>query len=228
MVSPGRPGERREVEREFWLSIAEGKSTEEAASLCGMSVAPGTRLFRQGGGMPTISLTPPSGRYLSFPEREEIALLRASGAGIREIAKKLERAPSTISRELRRNVATRNGKLEYRPSVAHWKAEFFAHRPKTAKLAENRRLREYVEERLAGKITLADGSPAAGPTVPFTGRKHGPRKNRRWGKAWSPEQISNRLKVDFPDDESMRISHEAIYQSLYVQGRGALRRELVT
>jgi len=120
-----------------------------------------------------------------------------------------------------------SGKLEYRPSVAHWKAEFFAHRPKPAKLAENDRLRDYVQERLAGKVTLADGTSLEGPTVPFIGRKHGPRKDRRWGKAWSPEQISNRLKVDFPDDESMRISHEAIYQSLYVQGRGALKRELV-
>lgn len=177
--------------------------------------------------MPTISLAPPTGRYLSFPEREEIALLRASGTSMREIARKLGRAPSTISRELRRNVATRNGKLEYRASVAHWKSEFFARRPKPAKLTENQRLREYVEERLAGKITLADGSPVQGPTVLFTGRKHGPRKSRRWGKAWSPEQISNRLKFDFPDDESMRISHEAIYQSLYVQGRGALKRELI-
>jgi transposase, IS30 family len=52
------------------------------------------------------------------------------------------------------------------------------------------------------------------------------RKDRRWGQCWSPEQISGRLRVDFPDDESMRVSHEAIYQSLYVQGRGALRREL--
>lgn len=227
MVSPGRPGERRETEREFWRRIAEGKSSDEAARLCGMAQAPGSRLFRQGGGMPTISLAPPTGRYLSFPEREEIALLRASGTSMREIARKLGRAPSTISRELRRNVATRNGKLEYRASVAHWKSEFFARRPKPAKLTENQRLREYVEERLAGKITLADGSPVQGPTVLFTGRKHGPRKSRRWGKAWSPEQISNRLKFDFPDDESMRISHEAIYQSLYVQGRGALKRELI-
>src|SRR5665811_1362301 len=159
MVSPGRPGERRETEREFWRSIAEGKSSDEAARLCGMAQAPGSRLFRQGGGMPTISLTPPSDRYLSFREREEIALLRAGGSGMREIARKLDRAPSTISRELRRNAATRGGKLEYRPSVAQWKAEFFAHRPKPAKLAENEQLRDYVQERLAGKITLADGSP---------------------------------------------------------------------
>ena len=65
-----------------------------------------------------------------------------------------------------------------------------------------------------------------GPDVRWIGRRHGRRKDRRWAKSWSPEQISDRLRLDFPDDESMRISHEAIYQSLYVQGRGALRREL--
>jgi IS30 family transposase len=62
--------------------------------------------------------------------------------------------------------------------------------------------------------------------VRWIGRRHGRRQDWRWGTAWSPEQISHRLGVDFPDDESMRVSHEAIYQSLYVQGRGALRREL--
>jgi IS30 family transposase len=62
--------------------------------------------------------------------------------------------------------------------------------------------------------------------VRWIGRRRGRRKDRRWAKSWSPEQIANRLRLDFPDDESMRISHEAIYQSLYVQGRGALRREL--
>jgi IS30 family transposase len=66
-----------------------------------------------------------------------------------------------------------------------------------------------------------------GPVVRFNGRRHGQRVDRRWAKSWSPEQISNRLRVDFPDDDSMRISHEAIYQALYIQGRGALKRELV-
>jgi transposase, IS30 family len=65
-----------------------------------------------------------------------------------------------------------------------------------------------------------------GPAVGWIGRRHGRRKDRRWAHSWSPEQIANRLPVDFPDDGSMRISHEAIYQALYVQGRGALRREL--
>ena len=73
-----------------------------------------------------------------------------------------------------------------------------------------------------------DGTPTAGPKPPrFTGRNKPHRKDRPWSWAWSPEQIANRIKLDFPHDESMRISHEAIYQSLYIQGRGALKRELV-
>src|SRR4051794_41633973 len=102
--------------------------------------------------MPTFLLVPLTGRYLSFPEREEIAMLRARGAGVREIARRLGRDPSTISRELRRNAATRAGKLDYRASVAQWKAELLARRPKTAKLVTNERLREYVQDRLAGTI----------------------------------------------------------------------------
>ena len=86
--------------------------------------------------------------------------------------------------------------------------------------------RTYVEERLAGVIVAASGGPARGPAVSWKGRRHGARKDRRWPNAWSPEQIARRLPVDFPDDETMRISHEAIYQALFVQGRGALRREL--
>ena len=70
------------------------------------------------------------------------------------------------------------------------------------------------------------GVPVPGPAVTWQGRRHGPRKDRRWANAWSPEQIAHRLQVDFPDDEAMRISHEALYQALFVQGRGALRREL--
>lgn len=86
-----------------------------------------------------------------------------------------------------------------------------------------------MQDRLGGTITRPDGTPAAAPEVgAWKGRRHGPRQDRRWSTAWSPEQIAGRLKVDFPDDGSMRISHEAIYQALYVQGRGALRRELTT
>jgi len=130
------------------------------------------------------------------------------------------------SRELGRNAATRGGKLEYRATTAQWHAERRAKRPKTAKLAANDDLRQYVQDHLAGEIERPDGSAVAGPEVRWIGRRHDRRTDRRWGKAWSPEQIAHRLPVDFPDDQAMRVSHEAIYQALYVQGRGALRREL--
>jgi IS30 family transposase len=227
MRSPGRPPVGRvEHRRWFWEEIARGLSSEEAAAAAGVSGPVGVRWFREGGGMPSVSLVAPSARYLCFAEREEIALLRAEGLGVREIARWLGRSPSTISRELRRNAATRSGRLDYRASVAQWHAEQRAKRPKPAKLAVNDRLREYVQERLAGEVRRPDGARVAGPRVAWNGRRHGRRKDRRWSRAWSPEQISSRLALDFPDDASMRISHEAIYQSLYVQGRGALRREL--
>jgi IS30 family transposase len=225
--SPGRPGVgRREHRRQFWAAIARGLSSEAAGIEVGVSPSVGNRWFREGGGMPDIGLAEPSGRYLSFAEREEIAMLRAGGHGPREIARRLGRSPSTISRELRRNAATRGGRLEYRATTAQWHAERRARRPKPAKLAVNEELRSYVQERLAGVVRRPNGNAVDGPRVKWKGRRHGRRADRRWSTAWSPEQISNRLRLDFPDDESMRISHEAIYQSLYVQGRGALRREL--
>ena len=226
MKSPGAPSLRRDVERLFWREIAKGLTSEDSALAVGASQAAGSRWFRERGGMPTFMVVSLSGRYLCFEEREQIALLKVQGLGVREIARRLGRSPSTISRELRRNAATRGGRLDYRASVAQWKAELMARRPKTAKLAESDKLRNYVQDRLAGVIARPDGSPVPGPQVPWGGRRRGPRKDRRWGRSWSPQQISNRLVLEFPDDPSMRISHEAIYQSLYVQGRGALRREL--
>jgi IS30 family transposase len=227
MRSPGRPSAgRREHRQRFWAAIARGLSSEDAAVEAGVSAAVGVRWFREGGGMPSVTLAPLSGRYLSFAEREEIAILRARGCGVREIARQLGRSPSTISRELRRNAATRGGGLEYRASTAQWHADRRARRPRPAKLAVNTELRRYVQDRLSGAVQRPDGIAVAGPTVSWGGRRHGRRQDRRWAASWSPEQISNRLRLDFPDDESMRVSHEAIYQSLYVQGRGALRREL--
>jgi IS30 family transposase len=180
--------------------------------------------------MPPFHLSPSSrplsGRYLSFADREEIALLRAQGHGIREVARRLGRAPSTISREVRRNAATRGGGLEYRATTAQWHADRSARRPKPAKLARNAALQRYVQDRLAGHVVTPNGTAVPGPTVMWKGRRHGPRHDRRWATAWSPEQIARRLPIDYPDDVTMRISHEAVYQALYVQGRGALRREL--
>jgi IS30 family transposase len=227
MRSPGRPtAGRREHRQRFWAAVARGVSSEAAAVQAGVSVPVGVRWFREGGGMPSGSQAPFSGRYLSFVEREEIAISRARGCGVREIARQLGRSPSTISRELRRNAATRSGGFEYRASAAQWHADRRARRPKIAKLAVNAELRRYVQDRLAGAVQRPDGVAVDGPEVRWVGRRHGRRQDRRWARSWSPEQIAHRLRLDFPDDESMRVSHEAIYQSLYVQGRGALRREL--
>ena len=194
MAGRGRPRLPRQLEREFWRRIALGLSTEDAAAAVGVSSDVGWRWFRDGGGMPTLDLTAPTGRYLSMAEREEIAVLR-SQVSVRDIAERLGRSPSTISRELRRN-ATHGDPARYRATVAQAEADRRARRPKTAKLAAHPALHNYV----AGKLV---------------GSEH-----------WSPEQISRRIKVEYPDDEQMRISHEAIYQALYVQGRGALRQEL--
>ena len=227
MRSPGRPpAGRREHRVQFWTAIARGVSSVDAAAEAGVSEAVGVRWFGEGGGMPSVTLAPLSGRYLSFAEREEIALLRAQKLGVREIARRVGRSPSTISRELRRNAGTRSGSLTYRASTAQWHSDRRGRRPKPAKMAVNAALRRYVQDRLSGTVERPDGIAVAGPDVRWIGRRHGPRKDRRWARAWSPEQIANRLRLDFPDDESMRVSHEAIYQSLYVQGRGALRREL--
>jgi len=181
------------VERAFWRLIAAGVQTSEAAAAVGVADGLGRRWFRESGGMAPLSLKDPVGRYLSFAEREEIAVLRGR-VSVRQIARQLGRSPSTISRELARNSPSRS--YEYRATSAQARAEQRARRPKAAKLAGHEPLRRYVQDKLAG--------PAR----------------------WSPEQVARRLLVDFPDDERMRISHEAIYQALYVQGRGALRREL--
>ena len=122
-------------------------ASEAAAVEAGVSQAVGTRWFREAGGMAPakfgVSAKPLSGLYLSLSEREEIALLRVQGNSMRGIARQLGRAASTISRELRRNAATRGGGLEYRATMAQWHAERAAHRPKRAKLVLNAAWRTY-------------------------------------------------------------------------------------
>jgi transposase, IS30 family len=199
----GRPPVRNEIRRVFWRKIREGASTEAAAAAAGVSESQAGRWFAEAGGMAPMKLCEPSGRYLSFTEREEIAVLLAQRRSVSEIARRIGRPASTISREVSRNTAREMGyrggrpRLDrYRASKAQAAAEARARRPKPAKLAVDRRLREYVQDKLDAP------------------------------HRWSPEQIAARLRVDFPHDESMRVSHETIYQSLYVQSRGALRREL--
>jgi IS30 family transposase len=168
---------------------------EDAAVAVGVSRATGRNWFNHGGGMPPFSLQEPSGRYLSEDERDEIGLGLAAGHGIRQIARRLGRSPSTISREVHKN-GQRQWPWKYLPRKAEARARSRAARPKPSKIASYPGLRDYVQDKLS--------CPAH----------------------YSPEQISERLLVDFPDDEQMRISHEAIYRSLFVQGRGELRREL--
>jgi IS30 family transposase len=227
MRSPGRPpAGRREHRVRFWAAIARGCTSEAAGIEAGVSAVVGVRWFREGGGMPSVTMAVLSGRYLSFAEREEIALLRAQDCGCeRSLAGAVGlRRRSRVS--CRRNAGTRTGRLRYRASTAQWHADRRARRAKPAKLAVIGELRRYVQDRLSGAVQQPDGAAVPGPMVPGGGRRYGRRKDRRWAQAWSPEQISNRLRCELPDDESMHIAHEAIYQSLYVQGRGTLRREL--
>jgi IS30 family transposase len=185
----------REVRRLFWVRVRAGDAVAVAAVAVGVASATGERWFRHAGGV-VPSIAEPTGRRLSFAEREEIACLRAGGGGVRAIARHLGRDPATVSRELRRlGAASPGGRLKpYRASTAQADADVKARRPKQAKLATNLVLRRQVQARLE--------------------LNH------------SPEQIASRLRQDFPDDAEMRVSPETIYQSIYVQGRGGLRREL--
>lgn len=170
LCSPGRPPVwQRENLCRFWRAVAAGLSSEDAAVAAGVSAPVGARWFRSSGGMPLTQLAPSAkpltGRSLSFQEREEIALERARGTGIRTIACKLGRAASTISREIRRNSATRGGDFDYRAMTAQWHADRAARRPKPGKMASNPALRDYVQNRLSGTIATTTGVAFDGPVV---------------------------------------------------------------
>jgi IS30 family transposase len=128
---------------------------------------------------------------LTAAEREEISRSVVVGHSIRSVATRLGRAPSTISREINRN----GGQECYRANRADQSAWDRARRPKTCKLAENRKLANIVASKLQGR--------------------------------WSPEQIAGWLKLTYPDDENNQVSHETIYRTLYIQARGALKKELM-
>jgi IS30 family transposase len=202
---------RRDVRRQFWLLIRAGVIRTEAAKRSGLHKATGERWFSQAGGVvPPYVCAQPTGRQLSFAEREEISVGVASGQSINFIARALNRAPSTVLRELRRNHQQYRSRWEldstpkrggrrtlpwnYRAGLAQKRADQAASRPKLSRLATNQRLHDLVQTKLEELL--------------------------------SPEQIAAQLRRRFPKDAEMRVSHETIYQSFYVQGRGALRREL--
>jgi transposase, IS30 family len=190
VVKNGRPGLPRVAQVWFWDGVRAGLGTREAAAAAGVGKSVAGRWFARAGGVKGNGPGPVSGRYLSLAEREEIAVGLAAGQSFRQVAARLGRPASTVSREVRRN----GMRGVYRGVAAQAQAEFRAARPKRAKLAGNVVLREQVQAWL--------------------------------GERWSPEQISVMLKREFAGQPEMQVSHETIYQAIYVQGRGALRREL--
>jgi IS30 family transposase len=174
----------------MWDRWQKGESLEKIAQLFDRGHGSVARIFLQTGG-----IRPPkrvrSHRTLSLAEREEISRGVVAGRSLRSIAASLNRAPSTISREINRN----GGRQQYRANVADQAAWDRAHRPKTCKLARNPALARIV----AGKLQLE----------------------------WSRRQIAGWLKRTYPDDETYQVSHETIYRTLFIQARGALKKELL-
>jgi IS30 family transposase len=175
---------------DMWDRWKAGQSLHEIGRVFGKDHVSIQFMLAQHGG-----ITPASRRRslltLTLPEREDISRGIASGSSIREIAKGLQRAVSTVSRE----VARPGGLPQYRASDADQKAWESALRPKRCLLAIHVKLQEIV----AGKLILD----------------------------WSPEQISGWLKIQYPEDGSMRVSHETIYRSLFIQARGVLKKGLI-
>jgi transposase, IS30 family len=207
----GSLGARREVRRQFWRLVQAGMARKKAAMALGLSDWTGKAWFREAGGVIPAYVAAPtrSGRCLSPEERIEIFGGVQRGDSMRAMARALGRSPSTVFRELRRNMTQRyrmryggrgrrpgllTREWDYRPMLAQRRAERLASRPKVAKLVTNRVLHDLVQGQLR--------------------QRH------------SPEQVAGFLRRQFPENRDMWISHETIYQSIYVQGRGALRREL--
>lgn len=187
-----RPPLSKRLRLDVLDEISRGATQPEAAQRCGCSVRSVKRIVAAAGGTPSrrSRRRPPSPLRLSLAEREEIRAGLAAGESLRLIARRIGRAPSTVSRE----VAANGGRGCYRATLAENRACLRARRPKAGKLASSPRLRRRVVEMLTERL--------------------------------SPQQISARLRLDHPDDPEMRISPETIYQSLYVQSRGRLRKDL--
>ena len=191
MERRGRPRFTREQKAELWERWKSGESPSDIARALERRTKGGVYriLASTGGIMPAARRRCPV--VLRLEEREEISRGIAAGRSIRRIAAGLGRAPSTVSREVRRH----GGRSAYRATEADARAWERALRPKPCRLASHPRLRWSVAQKLARK--------------------------------WSPVQISGWLKREFPAEEGLRLSHETIYRSLFVQARGVLKKELI-
>lgn len=203
----------RESRRRFWLLIREGLSAEDAAAGSGVSVTSARRWFAECGGMAPMSLLPPpeQGVRLSRAEREEIAVGVAAELSIRAIARGIGRAPSTVLRELARNGDGARYRRLHRPGGE--RRGGVGQTRYRAGLAQSRaeaRARRPKPAKLAVNQLLRE------------------QVQTRLNDKHSPEQIAARLKIEFANQSELWVSHETIYQALYVQGRGALRRELAS
>lgn len=174
----------------MWERWQKGDSLQQIAQMFDRNHSSVQRILAESGGIRPAQRRR-SRLALTLAEREEISRAVVAGQSIRSIAKTLGRAPSTVSREIKRN----GGQECYRASQADQAAWDQASRPKTCKLVENRALAHVV----AGRLQMQ----------------------------WSPEQIAGWLKRTYPGDESFQVSHETIYRSLFIQARGALKKELV-
>src|SRR5688572_31315824 len=190
MAQMGRPGLSAAQKAELWHRWKNGQSLSDIGRALGKHAGSVHGVVSSHGG-----IIPAARRRsclaLTLGEREEISRGIAAGSSIRQIAARIDRSPSTVSRE----IAHHGGRNRYRAADADLQAWNQARRPKQCRLAIRCRLRRLV----AHKLSLN----------------------------WSPEQISGWLKLEFSDDESMRISHETIYRSLFIQARGVLKKELI-
>jgi len=174
----------------MWERWQKGESLQRIAQLFDRNHSSIQRILAETGGIRPAQRCR-SRLALTLAEREEISRSVAAGHSIRSVAKRLGRAPSTLSREIMRN----GGQECYRASKADQAAWDRAHRPKSCKLVQNRALAHLVADKLQCQ--------------------------------WSPEQIAGWLKRTYPGDENYQVSHETIYRSLFIQARGALKKELL-
>ncbi|MGV9725745.1 IS30 family transposase [Nocardia beijingensis] len=215
-------GWSRSVREAFWVLVGGGVGASDAGVQVGASSGTGWRWFAETGGVrpcsPGVRSSGPRPR-LSFAEREEIAVGVAAGESIRAIARRLGRAPSTVWREIRaggtRSRSDSAGRARYRRkhrfgAAQDGRAAVVHYRATLAQARAEARARRSRPGKLAGNQTLLA------------------QVQDLLTRCCSPQQITGRLRLEFPDRPEMQVSHETIYKALYLQGRGALRRDLAT